>query len=169
MGQTVTFRALRDNEEDLGYQVLTGNVAWQGKTGIMLWDRSLPREVYHSRQLRGENYGLFVDGSLAAIVCLVQGVPSYWSEVAADPGAMWLCTLAVADDFHGRGIGKLAVDRSLSLLREAGHQVVWLDCTAGFLERFYKSLDFGAVTRGRKFIPHAGRPLDCVLFKKVLI
>jgi GNAT superfamily N-acetyltransferase len=75
----------------------------------------------------------------------------------------------VADTFHGKGIGKVTVEKALAFLREGGHPVVWLDCTSGFLERFYESLGFVPVTRQQRFIPHAGKTLDCMLFKKSLI
>ena len=169
MRQKIVFRPLADEEEALGYQVLLNNRAWQREKGIFLWDKPFPRNVYSERQQRRENFGLFVDGQLAAMVSLVRGVPSYWSASVDDPKAMWLCTLAVADGFHGKGLGKVIVEKAIAFLRESGHSVVWLDCPTGFLERFYKSLGFIPVTREQKFIPHAGRSLDCVLFKKPLI
>lgn len=165
----MAFRRLTDEEEALGYQVLVDNVAWQRAKGIMLWDRPLPAKVYAERQQRGENYGLFVEGSLAVVVSLVGAIPGYWSAFVDDPNAVWLCTLAVAEGFHGKGLGKLTVQQALAWLQEAGHAVMWLDCTTGFLEGFYASLGFVAVTRGKRFIPHAGRDFDCVLFKTLLV
>ncbi len=168
MNREIAFRPLTSQEEALGYQVLVNNVAWQGKKGIFLWDKPFPRQVYSERQQQGENFGLFVDGSLAAIVSLVHGVPTYWSTFVENPKAIWLCTLAVADAFHGKGVGKVTVEKALAFLREGEQTVVWLDCTPGFLERFYVSLGFVPVMQQQIFIPHAGKCLDCVLLKKLL-
>lgn len=168
MSQHTEFRRLRDDEEPLGYQVLEDTIIWQRVKGIMLWDRTLPRETYLERQRRGENCGLFVDGDLAAVVSLVAGVPDYWRAQVDDPGATWLCTLAVAEGFHGRGIGEIAMREAVAFLQASGRPAVWLDCKVGFLSRFYEALGFEAVTQQRRHIPHAGGELDCVLFRKLL-
>jgi len=65
------FRPLTDAEEEDGYQIICDTVEWLRSKDIDLWRKPLPREVYAARQQRAENYGLFADGQLAAIVSLV--------------------------------------------------------------------------------------------------
>jgi GNAT superfamily N-acetyltransferase len=166
--EVMEFQRLTADEEDAGYQVIVQSVAWQKGKGIELWNEPLPRDVYEVRHNRGENFGLFEKGELAAIVSLVHGIPSYWATQVNDPDAIWLCTLAVAEGFHGYGMGRAAVEESLAFLRKEGHTLVCLDCTLGYLADLYESMGFERVVQERKRIPHAGRVVDCVLYRKRL-
>ena len=162
-----TFRRLVDDKWAAGYRVICDSVAWQDAKGIRLWERPLPREIYARRQTRGENYWLLVDGALAAVVSLISEIPDYWAEHVTMPRATWLCTLATAADFHGRGAGRRTVEAALAHLARAERTWVYLDAAEGFLERFYASLGFEAVQRQNKHIPHGPcRAIECVLMRK---
>ena len=168
---TTVFRQLSAEEEPAGYQVICDTVAWLKRKDIKLWQQPLARSVYAARQQRGENYGLFMRGTLAVIVSLVRGVPEYWAAEAGTRDAVWLCTLATAENFHGCGAGVegLGLDRhvgALVVLDEAPQ--VWLDCAPGFLDQLYLALGFARVCRDVKAIPHAGGVFEAVLMRKTL-
>lgn len=179
------FRQLDPSEEAAGYQIIGETVDWLRGKGIKLWEKPLPREVYAKRQKRGENFGLFVDGELAAIVSLVNGVPEYWAEAccsgasvkrrsfapehpAADTAAatpaiqpVWLCTLATATKFRGRNLGRQAVEAAV---RHCRGREIYLDCKPGWLVEFYESLGFVVLEQKTMTLDHGPcGPIDAVL------
>jgi RimJ/RimL family protein N-acetyltransferase len=159
----VVFRLLTDAEEEDGYQIICDTVEWLRSKDIDLWRQPLPREVYAARQQRGENYGLFADGQLAAIVSLAKGVPDYWREQATASDPVWLCTLATATTFRGRGLGREAVTEAVRLVR--GREV-YLDCKPGWLVAYYESLGFIALQQKTMRLEHGPcGPIDTVLMR----
>ena len=80
---------------------------WLLSKGIRQWLQPFPLEIYRERQEQGENYGLFVDDELAAVVSLIDYRPDYWEEylpetplqVAGDAGV-------VAASFKGQSWAK---------------------------------------------------------------
>ena len=160
---TLVFRTLTSAEEEDGYQIICDTVEWLRSKDIDLWRQPLPREVYASRHQRGENYGLFADGKLAAIVSLAKGVPDYWREQATASDPVWLCTLATATTFRGRGLGQEAVTEAVRLVR--GREV-YLDCKPGWLVEFYESLGFVALQQKTMRLEHGPcGPIDTVLMR----
>jgi RimJ/RimL family protein N-acetyltransferase/GNAT superfamily N-acetyltransferase len=143
----VIFRPLTAAEEDAGYQVICETVDWLRAKGIDQWRKPLPREVYAARQERGENFGLFVGGELAVILSLLNGVPEkYWRNEVPIRDSLWLSTLATANRFRGRGLGRQAVIQAAQ--RQSGRNV-YLDCRPGWLVQFYESLGFVALYQKR--------------------
>ena len=141
------FRQLTPAEEAAGYQIICETVDWLRTKGIDQWRRPLPREVYAARQERGENFGLFVDGELAVILSLLNGVPEkYWRNEVTARDSLWLSTLATANRFRGRGLGRQAVIQASH--REPGRNV-YLDCKPGWVVQFYESLGFVALYQKR--------------------
>src|ERR1043165_400160 len=90
------FRRLAVDELDAGYAVLMEVWAWLESRQIRQWVQPLPREVFTKRHGRGENFGLFVDDRLSAIVSLIRGIPKYWHDEveAGDRETIWMTTLA---------------------------------------------------------------------------
>lgn len=163
------FRPLAFAEEPAGYQVICDTVFWLREKGIKLWEKPLPREVYAIRQQRGENFGLFAEGKLAAIVSLVRGAPKYWEAELPEPQIMWLSTLTTANAFRGQGWGRVTVDRALAFLAERGETAVCLDCKPGWLVEYYRKLGFTAVTQRALQIPHGTADLmQVTLMRKQL-
>lgn len=161
-----TFRQLSADEEATGYQVIVDIVAWLHAKQIKVWEKPLPRPVYAKRQARGENFGLFVDGELAVIVSLVNGVPEYWRQQADARDPIWLCTLATTKKFRGRNLGRRAVQEALRHLR--GREV-YLDCKPGWLVEFYESLGFVALQQKTMVLDHGPcGPIDAVLMRRQL-
>jgi GNAT superfamily N-acetyltransferase len=159
---TLVFRPLTDAEEEDGYQIICDTVEWLRSKDIALWRKPLPREVYAARQQRGENYGLFAEGQLAAIVSLVAGVPEYWAAEVADRAATWLCTLATATKFRRHGLGRQAVQEAL---RPMHGRRVYLDCRPGFLDEFYRALGFKPLHRKSLTLEHG----QCGCFEAMLM
>jgi len=161
MKPAVEFRRLQADEEDAGYQVILDTVAWLRSRRINQWHTPLPREDYAGRQKRGENFGLFLEGMLAAIVSLRADVPDDWTGDISSPNTRYLSTLTTA--FHGRQLGKLTIEHALRWLADHGHTAVYLDCAPGFLEQYYSSLGF---TRVRQQLRHySWGSCECVLMK----
>lgn len=144
------FRRLAADELDLGYTCLLDTCAWLERKRIRQWLKPLPRETYARRHARGENFGLFLDRNLLAIVSLIPAIPDYWHDLVPKASATWLATLAVRTP--GQGIGARTVQAALDLLAHDQRLPVYLDCRPGFLERFYRDLGFQSLAL-RSFQP----------------
>ncbi len=163
------FRQLRMDEEDKGYQVIMDAVAWLGGKGIHWWEYPIPLEFYDLRHRRGENYGLFIGGDLAAIASLARIAPPYWSHITFEPSSVWIKTLATAKGFHGRRLGVCTVAKAIVLLKRLGETNVYLDCAPGFLEGLYRSMNFSRVVRDRIEIPPgSGEMMELVVMRREL-
>ncbi len=167
---TLVFRPLTDAEEDAGYQIICDTVEWLRSKDIDLWRTPLPREVYAARHQRGENYGLFADGKLAAIVSLVRGAPQQWAEELPDRQIMWMSTLTTANAFRGLGLGRQTVEQAISCLADRDDKILYLDCKPGFLTEFYSGVGFEEVTRKHAMINRGAAcyRAEVVLMRRVL-
>ncbi|HEX9995795.1 MAG TPA: GNAT family N-acetyltransferase [Abditibacterium sp.] len=137
------FRLLNARVAERAYLIFCETVAWLREKNIQLWEKPIPRAVYFARQNRSENFGLFADAELAVIVSLTD-VPDYWADCVAEADARWLCTLATANRFRGRGLGRHTVKMALA---EQEQSALYLDCKPGFLEQFYEDLGFEALEK----------------------
>ena len=138
------FRRLQNSDLDAAVAILAAASAWLLARGIRQWTTAYPRELYQQLQDRGENFGLFEDGRLAAIVTLTDA-PAEWNAELAGQRVRWISKLAVAPDCHGRNFGRLIMERVLDQLRQEGVTSAWLDCRNGPLVAFYESLGFERV------------------------
>jgi GNAT superfamily N-acetyltransferase len=163
---TLVFRTLTSAEEEAGYQIICDTVEWLRSKDIDLWRKPLPRETYAARHQRGENYGLFSDGQLAAIVSLVRGAAKQWAEELSDRQIMWMSTLTTANAFRGRGLGRQIVEQAISHLVDRGEKILYLDCKPGFLTEFYSGAGFEEVARKTATI---NRGAACYLAEVVLM
>ncbi len=59
----------------------------------------------------------------------------------------WISSLAVADAFHGQGMGPRAVEEAEALVSAMGEEFLYLDCYEGngFLPGYYESLGYKRV------------------------
>lgn len=163
---TLVFRTLTSVEEDDGYQIICDTVEWLRSKDIDLWRQPLPCEVYAARHQRGENYGLFADKKLTAIVSLVHGAAKQWAEELPDPQIIWLSTLTTANTFRGCGLGRQLVDQAISCLAGRGEKALYLDCKPGFLVDFYSDAGFAEIARKTATIQ---RGAACYLAEVVLM
>jgi len=162
---SVSFRRLQNDDVDAAVAILAAASEWLLARGIRQWTTPYPRELYQQLQDRGENFGLFENGRLVAIVTLT-GAPPVWEAELAGRDVPWVSKLAVAPDCHGRGLGRLLAAHALEQLRQTGAVCAWLDCRNGPLVAFYESLDFVRVTA--KVVDFPDVTLDVVLMKREL-
>lgn len=162
---TPVFRRLAAADEPAGYAILEQTIVWLRSRSIELWREALPRPIYARRQELGQNFGLFCDGALAVTLSITGSVPGYWATEVPTCRAPWLCTLATATRFRGRGLGGVAVRQALAFLTGAAQTNVWLDCAPGYLETFYEAHGFRRVVRRINDIPHT----PCGRFDTVLM
>jgi hypothetical protein len=148
--QEYVFRRLVAGELDAGYACLLDTCAWLEQKRIRQWLKPLPKETYARRHARGENFGLFENQRLLAIVSLMHAIPDYWHDLVPNPSGTWLACLAVRTP--GEGIGARTVQAALDLLTQGKRLPVYLDCRTGFLERFYCDLGFQSLAL-RSFQP----------------
>ncbi len=164
-GSSLVFRQLRDADVDSAVAILNTAAEWLLARGIRQWTTTYPRELYQRSQERGENFGLFEDGRLVAIVTVTTAPPEWQVELSGHD-VRWMTKLAVAADCHGRGLGRRLVHDALEQLRREGAPRVWLDCRNGPLVAFYESLGFDSITN--KVVHFSTGPLDVVLMKREL-
>jgi ribosomal protein S18 acetylase RimI-like enzyme len=159
------FRRLDDDDVDAAVAILAAASEWLLARGIIQWTTAYPRELYQKLQDRGENFGLFEDGRLVAIVTLTAAPPEWQAELAG-LDVRWMSKLAVAPDCHGRGLGRLLAEHALEQLRRENVSRAWLDCRNGPLVAFYESLGFSRVTA--KVVEFPDVTLELVLMKREL-
>src|SRR5215208_4823313 len=145
MSDSVSFRRLNDDDVDAAVAILDAASQWLLARGIRQWTTAYPRELYQQSQERGENFGLFENSRLVAIVTLTCAPPEWKSELTG-LDARWVSKLAVAPDCHGRGLGRVMAEYALEQLRRTGATQAWLDCRNGPLVAFYERLGFARVT-----------------------
>src|SRR5688500_20158785 len=95
------FRQLGDCDVDAAVAILNTAAEWLLARGIRQWTTTYPRELYQRSQERGENFGLFEDGRLVAIVTVTTAPPEWQVELSGHD-VRWMTKLAVAADRHGR-------------------------------------------------------------------
>ncbi len=163
-----SFRRLKADEFESAYAILAEVTAWLLSKGVRQWLQTFPREMYAERHTRGENYGLFVHGELAAVVSLLDERPDYWDAELPEGGIRWLATLAAARKFSGQKLGELAMSEAEHFLAQEGVDDVYLDCVYGNgrLPQFYASLGYKDVARKELVFPWG--TFDSVLMRKRL-
>jgi ribosomal protein S18 acetylase RimI-like enzyme len=162
---SLVFRQLSDADVDPAVDILNAAAEWLIARGIRQWTTTYPRELYQRAQEQGENFGLFEDDRLVAIVTVTSAPPEWQAELSGHD-VRWITKLAVAADRHGRGLGRRLAKETLEQLRRAGAPGAWLDCRNGPLVAFYQSLGFERITN--KVVHFATGPLDVVLMKREL-
>lgn len=163
-----SLRALRDDEIERAYGIYLAACAWLKGKGVRQWMTPKPSPAFDERQIRGENYGLFLGNDLVAIATLSLEVHVYWTEELGSERRWWLHTLAVAPGFHGRSLGEEAVAAAATLLHSRGAGELWLDCGAdGVLPGYYGELGFAVL--GKKDIAYpSGNTYPIMLMRKVI-
>ncbi len=162
------FRALHPDEIDAGMAIITEVTDWLLSKGVRQWMQPLPRDLYAQRHARGENYGLLVDGDLAAVVSLLDDRPAYWAEWLPDMPFRWLATLASSRRYKGQGLGAVTIGKAEQFLTQHAIREVYLDCIYGdgTLPEFYELL--GYVPIARQDQTFAAGTFDSLLLKKTL-
>ena len=162
------FRRLESSDLDAALAILVEVTQWLQTKGVRQWIQPIPREIYEKRVAQGENYGLFVDKELAAVVSLMNYRPEYWSEHLPETGYRWMATLASARKFKGQRLGELTISEAEHFLRFDRVPAIYLDCVYGdgALAKFYS--DLGYQTVARKDVSFPWGTFDSVLMRKKL-
>jgi GNAT superfamily N-acetyltransferase len=144
LSEKIEFRPLRDDELEAGYALFTLTMQWLTTKALPHPVPWLAKEDYVSRQERGENFGLFVNGELAVIVSIVTRTQTRYGDDVGDAPKKWICSLAVGDGFHGQDLGRRAMEAAETHAAAAGEKVLYLSCYqgAGVLPRYYESLGY---------------------------
>jgi ribosomal protein S18 acetylase RimI-like enzyme len=167
MNPSPTLRALRNDEVDAAYEIQLQACAWLKQKGVRQWLSPKPRAVYDARQEKGENYGLYLGGSLAAAMALSFEVHPYWREALGAEPRWWLHTLAVAPGFRGKRVGEEAVEYAVALVRSRAAGDLFLDCgTDGVLPAYYGRLGFETLAQKDITYP-SGNTYPITLMRKV--
>ena len=167
---TGIFRQIRSGETGQAYRIICDVTAWLLSKNIRQWTAPLAREVFDSRQSKGENYGLFVGGKPVVFLSLLFGPALHWKEeIGAEP-RWWLCTLATAVKQKGQGLGEEAVRQACQYLGTKEVNELYLDCVKGngFLPEYYTRLGFVAISEKIIDFPKCGRT-EMVLMKCALL
>jgi GNAT superfamily N-acetyltransferase len=163
------FRNIQAGEAEQAYRLICDVTAWLLSKDIRQWTAPLPRDVFDSRQVKGENYGLFNDGIPVVFMSLLFEPALHWKEEVGVEPRWWLCTLATAVGSRGKGLGEQAVRLACGHLRDRGAKELWLDCVRGngFLPDYYARLGFVIVSEKTIDFPKCGRT-GMVLMKRIL-
>jgi GNAT superfamily N-acetyltransferase len=91
----------------------------------------VPHQSYFRRHANGENYGLFVDNVLRAVVTLTDDYPTIWRQSIQHQDFIWLATLASARDAANVHYGKILVRFAEQYVASQGKPAIYLDCYYG--------------------------------------
>lgn len=163
---SLDFRSLSFAEFDSAYGLVTAADAWLRERHLPAY--LVPPEKYAARQKAGENFGLFDQGILRAVVTLGEGMPDDWAALIVYRPFLWLSTLASdrrAQAPYGRDLMRFAEDYA----RSGGNRAVYLDCYVGNgkLPEYYLHLGYKWIER-KLLIFNDGTTHDSVLMCKTL-
>jgi hypothetical protein len=139
------FRRLQVSELERAYAIVCEADAWLSRNRLPHW--CVPYDVYHKRQMSGENYGWFVNCELAVVVTLRACKPLGWDDHIPEREVMWLSTLNTAQRFRGRRLGDVMLEHVERHLSEQNVDVLYLDCYYGFLSDYYAARGFEWIAR----------------------
>lgn len=165
----IEFRRLILAESVAAYTIVQQSVTRLRKRQLPAWLPPYP--LYEQRQRNGENYGMFLEQQLGAVVTLSPSYhPQAWTAyVSETDDVVWLGTLCVADQFRGHGIGRETLMHAEAFLQEQRQQAIWLDCYYGngFLPTYYHTQGYTWIAR-KEVIFEDGSRHDSVLMSKTL-
>jgi GNAT superfamily N-acetyltransferase len=163
---TMDFRLIAVSEIDAAYQVYLDAFQWLKAKGIRQWIHALPREALARRQERGELFGYYANGGLAAVVTLAFESSEYWIQELGVEKRWWVKTLAVVRRHAGAGVGQRVIQSCEQRGRDAGATAIFLDCVdTGFLPDYYVRLGYREI--GNKQITYpSGNAFQVALMTK---
>jgi GNAT superfamily N-acetyltransferase len=164
----IEFRRLTHAELATAYMIVTQAVKRLLMKQLPAW--LVPYNLYTQRHGNGENYGVFLEQQLGAVVTLSPSYcPQAWAAYVPETEFVWLGTLCVADQFQGRGLGRETLMHAESLLHTQRRGEIWLDCYYGngFLPAYYHAQGYRWIVR-KTLIFEDGSRHDSVLMSKTL-
>ena len=157
------FRPIKPDELDRAHAILVDAVRWLNARNIRQWTVPYPMQLYAEAQGRGENFGLFDDSVLLAIVTIWHGEAQNWKDETGR-AVWWMSRLAVSDRHRGQGFGRVLTERAFAHLRQQSATDAWLDCVQGRLPGYYASLGFERMAQ--KIVAYPRGELEMVLMRR---
>jgi|GEM_PF-1886423 len=139
------FRRIEDFELDFAYELHCEVVDYLLKKGIKQWLRPIDKNKLKERQLRKENFGLFINEKLEVFLSITKRKKNFeWDYILGNKETVWLNSVSVNIHNKNKGLGKLAILKAIEYLQYFKIQEVYLDCVIneGFLVTYYKNLGF---------------------------
>jgi ribosomal protein S18 acetylase RimI-like enzyme len=165
--QTIMFRKLVPAEFEAAYMIVREVALWLQQRDLPTW--LVPHDIYQRRHLHGENYGLFVDNELRAVVTLATYRPGSWAEYLPETEFIWLATLASRRQYIGQNLGRLLLAHAEAFLQQQGIPSIYLDCyySRGLLPHYYEQAGYHWIAR-QDLIFEDGSAHDSVLMYKIV-
>ena len=109
----------------------------------------VPEESYYERTVAGENFGLYLDSSLCAVVSLTHDFPVAWETYISHKDILWLASLASLRNDEHKGYGKALVHKVHQYAALKQIAAIYLDCYFGDgrLPLYYEKLGYEALHR----------------------
>ena len=166
MKMEIQFRNLNNDEIDEAYRIVSERTEWLNSKKIRQWIAVLPKDILFQRQNKNENYGLFVDSSMAVFLSLVKEINEDWIDVVGNAEEYWLYTLCSAKAYSGNSYGVYAMNKVIEKMKDLKIKSLYLDCVSGngFLENFYNNLGFATISK-KEFSYQGVGIFDMVLMK----
>lgn len=139
---TIRFQQLALADFDAAYALVIASVMWLHNQRLPSW--LMPKDVYYQRHADGDNYGLFDNDTLCAVVTLTTYHPNDWKQVISHQHFTWLATLASlrtqSRNQYGLRLMQFAEHHTLSEHKSA----IYLDCYYGNgrLPQYYQQLGY---------------------------
>ena len=161
------FKQLSPDDFHEAYALVREAFEWLNLKHLPNW--LVPYESYYKRHVNGENYGLFVDKALCAVVTLTNDYPKIWHPSIRHQDFIWLATLASTREISNVQYGKTVVQFSEQYAASQDKSAMYLDCYYGNgkLPLYYEQCGYKLLER-KMIIFEDGSKHDSVLMVKEL-
>ena len=161
------FKQLSADDFNEAYALVKEAFEWLKLKQLPNW--LVPYQSYYTRHANGENYGLFIDKVLRAVVTLTDDYPTIWRQSIKHQDFIWLATLARAREVAKVPYGKILVRFAEQYVASQGKSAVYLDCyySNGKLPLFYEQCGYKLLER-KMIAFEDGSKHDSVLMAKEL-
>lgn len=155
----LTFRKAKPEDIEEVHKIYVDAAKYKHKYDDYVWRDGFSRD-FVVRSIDAGNIICIVEDD-KRIICVfsLEWEDSTWSG-HDELSSGYLYRLAVANDYHGKNIGKQAVEWSLNFVKNAGRNYLRLDCPTENkkLCKYYESLGFELVET--KQLPQFGTPTN---------
>jgi GNAT superfamily N-acetyltransferase len=161
------FKQLSADDFNEAYALVKEAFEWLKLKQLPNW--LVPYQSYYTRHVNSENYGLFVDKVLCAVVTLTDDYPEVWRQSIKHRDFIWLATLASARQVSKAPYGKILVQFAEQYAVSLGKSAIYLDCYYGNgkLPLYYEQCGYELLER-KMIVFEDGSKNDSVLMVKEL-
>jgi len=141
------FRKILSGEFESAYSIVYESALWLENNEFPCY--LVPEERYYERTVAGENFGLYVNSTLCAVVSLTHDFPAAWETYISHKDILWLGSLASLRNDEHKGYGKLLVHKIHQYASLTQIAAIYLDCYFGDgrLPAYYENLGYEALHR----------------------